>query len=406
MPQSDNMHVSIPDDWDGQTWGIASFCFPDSPRWRAAVRGALYVLGRGRHWDRETGIITAAQAVGVQIEESLAMDCGQYFDRIAVALEQMALFGGCCPSEYTDAPPADIPPLDGDLQEEPGSPPPEGWDTWDEYRANICRYAQGYHEQMLQVLRDIEYYSGLGLVVGGALLAGLLIGIALPWALVAGVASAIALYVSQYSLNELVNEFETCLDDWVCAMYTAETVEGALSALKSAVEGCMAEQAAADLINLMISANWLNLAYSNQLNPADYSQYNPTFCDSCIGEPCENYNLAFGSLIAGDPIDNLGGTFTLLAEPRGGPFTYDTAVIEFDCNIRLELVAYNNWVGGDADSAAVVLNLADEEVYRQPSVNVAPVIGSSWCGNRFSFGSENASPSDFEITLRIINDPC
>jgi hypothetical protein len=52
----------IPDDWDGVTWDCCLLFWPESPQWKAIVRGTLEHLARGRSWDETTGSILDVQA--------------------------------------------------------------------------------------------------------------------------------------------------------------------------------------------------------------------------------------------------------------------------------------------------------------------------------------------------------
>jgi hypothetical protein len=62
------MPYIIPQDWDG-TWACFQIQWPDSPYWRAIMRGMLSDMARGRLWDETTGQVRNAQAIGVQIRE-------------------------------------------------------------------------------------------------------------------------------------------------------------------------------------------------------------------------------------------------------------------------------------------------------------------------------------------------
>lgn len=70
------MRLPIPNDWNEETDGyiLGLVCFPNSLLWRAIVRGQIQVLGYGRLWDEQTGIIKDVQAIGRQIYESF-MTC-------------------------------------------------------------------------------------------------------------------------------------------------------------------------------------------------------------------------------------------------------------------------------------------------------------------------------------------
>lgn len=67
--------LPIPNDWQEQD-GYVLFlvCVPDSQLWRSIARGQIHNLTRGRTWDKQTGSIKAAQAIGWQIYDSL-MTC-------------------------------------------------------------------------------------------------------------------------------------------------------------------------------------------------------------------------------------------------------------------------------------------------------------------------------------------
>lgn len=61
----------IPDDWslaDGE-WQSLCIQWPKSEQWDLLLRSLFYTLSRGREWDRNTGVIKDAQAIGWQIFE-------------------------------------------------------------------------------------------------------------------------------------------------------------------------------------------------------------------------------------------------------------------------------------------------------------------------------------------------
>ncbi len=63
----------IPDDWDEQADGYTFLVAqaPNSPLWRASVRGSLFFLTREYQWDAETGDQAAAAARGKDIFDSI-----------------------------------------------------------------------------------------------------------------------------------------------------------------------------------------------------------------------------------------------------------------------------------------------------------------------------------------------
>lgn len=59
----------IPNDWAGEEWACVIIEWPDSPRWMGLLRGLITTPVRGRFWDGQTGSISDAQAIGLEIEE-------------------------------------------------------------------------------------------------------------------------------------------------------------------------------------------------------------------------------------------------------------------------------------------------------------------------------------------------
>lgn len=83
--------LPIPDDWDEETDGYetAIFCFPNSPDWKATIRGMFFGMAYGPIWDEKTGSIKETQDIFLEMEDSLSMACNAELDRIATAIEAM-----------------------------------------------------------------------------------------------------------------------------------------------------------------------------------------------------------------------------------------------------------------------------------------------------------------------------
>lgn len=85
----------IPDDWDeeGDGQAIAFFCFPNSQKWRAIVRGHLDTFTYGRAWDGKTGrVLDALYGARIVTGSVCIMSCEELnanLDRIASALESI-----------------------------------------------------------------------------------------------------------------------------------------------------------------------------------------------------------------------------------------------------------------------------------------------------------------------------
>lgn len=59
--------ITIPDDWTEGEWSCVVVRWPDSPMWRAILRGFLSTPAVGRYWDEETGSVKDAQSTGFEI---------------------------------------------------------------------------------------------------------------------------------------------------------------------------------------------------------------------------------------------------------------------------------------------------------------------------------------------------
>jgi hypothetical protein len=80
----------IPDDWDGETWDCCLLFWPESPQWKAIVRGTLEHLARGRSWDETTGSILDVQAIAKLIP--LTFDPSPETKQIPEVQDVMACF--------------------------------------------------------------------------------------------------------------------------------------------------------------------------------------------------------------------------------------------------------------------------------------------------------------------------
>jgi len=69
------MYIPDPTKWDGESYCLMTICVPNTDDWIGIVRGKIWELARGRHWNGQTGSIKGAQAVGRLIYKSLCMNC-------------------------------------------------------------------------------------------------------------------------------------------------------------------------------------------------------------------------------------------------------------------------------------------------------------------------------------------
>lgn len=144
---------TIPSDWDGEYCRYA-VCWPNSPQWLAILRGVLVLPSRGRFWDEHTGNILEAQEVirqtydqNLHLKEVL-MACGdEGLASIAISLNKiasamLATSGGCCERGGSGGAPETDPPFVETPETNPDvDPPPNGFDTWEDFFNQKCSVA-------------------------------------------------------------------------------------------------------------------------------------------------------------------------------------------------------------------------------------------------------------------------
>lgn len=239
------MKLPIPQDWNGTDWCRFSICWPDSPLWRGLLMGFITYPKRGRSWDEKTGIITEAQVIGREIEalniplQECLMACNDASE-LAEAIRYLAdklaanagSSSGCCDDEAPNGSP--IPTDDGIIHygdpdnavEEPprDGPPPDGFETWEEYDQHKCNAAHAIVDGLITMFRSWAFWNDIkSIVVGGVIaLAPLFITIP-PAAAVVLVGALVAIFASRTLWANLADEMEENKQDIVCGLYNALT---------------------------------------------------------------------------------------------------------------------------------------------------------------------------------------
>jgi len=119
MPNKERAWL-IPSDWTpGQAW--AGFCiqWPDSFEWKLMLRSLMYTLTRGREWDRDSGVIKDAQAIGWDIFErnhDLLVGCDISGQPSVVYLDRVVYVG--CNQESEDIDMANCGPIPFETRED------------------------------------------------------------------------------------------------------------------------------------------------------------------------------------------------------------------------------------------------------------------------------------------------
>ena len=152
------MKMPIPDDWDGVSFCRYAICWPDSPLWKIVLRGLVTEPTRGYFWDERTGSIIGVLAqirqtmdYNIRLEEVI-MACGDQgikdvataLNKIALVMQQQVIVNAACCSAGGGGsggtgqtqPPITL------VEEGPTTgPPPDGFESWEQFWANKCAVA-------------------------------------------------------------------------------------------------------------------------------------------------------------------------------------------------------------------------------------------------------------------------
>lgn len=161
--------AQIPDDFDGD-YCEYSVCWPSSRQWLAVLRGVLTIPFDGRFWNGNTGSILGAKAQieptlthnlqNIEVIMSCSSDVSNALLQIAAALNNQTAVGGgsgsgCCGGSTGGA--GMYPPNPGGVDttdSDPATdPPPEGYDSWEQYETQRCGVAT-------QIMEDLQTSLG------------------------------------------------------------------------------------------------------------------------------------------------------------------------------------------------------------------------------------------------------
>lgn len=172
MPKDD---VTIPNDWDGETYACYSVMWPKSFLWRSVLNGLIDTAGGGWYYNSLSGnVVQAANAIKATWEynfknEEVVMACNdttnEFLERMALALEGL-LNKPCCSTGGSGIVNAGSrgagisaqPPNGYNEDEVPPDTPPAGFDTWEEYRTHKCNVA---HDIIKNLKIDLLSLSNL-----------------------------------------------------------------------------------------------------------------------------------------------------------------------------------------------------------------------------------------------------
>jgi len=322
----------IPDDWTGEYCRYA-ICWPASEQWLAVLRGVLTLPARGRFWDEHTGTITEAQEViretfdnNLHLREVI-MACGdEGLNEIAQALLSISLSmqrQGCCDNIGSGGQGSTAPPFDPVEQGDPiMDPPPEGFDTWEDFLNQKCAIAWNIVEQLENDMGNMVIIQITGSTLSGL---GALIAITIitpiPFDDIIAIAAFLLSIGSTIVIStalDIINNNEEVL---VCALYNGTNAQSShdmfLSEFNALVDSGVSDPienfAVKQFVAYMIGSPVTNRLYTKDLTKVWPSRI-CTDCPEC--EPVI-WDFEDETVQGWSAVSSLPGCFGLTQPPLG-----------------------------------------------------------------------------------------
>lgn len=447
------MKLPIPQDWDGETWCRWSICWPQSEGWEGILRGFITLPQRGWTWDERIGSILAVQETGRQITaeniplNGVFMACNDTelvsaFNDIALALRYLAdrqfakpCCGGGAPGtvgEGSGGAGPSQPPFNPSTPGNPDvDPPPDGFDSWEDFFTQKCAVAINIVETLEDDLGELAVRTLIGISVE-AVAAIIVIAISTPVPfddilVIAGLLLSVAAEIVLTSALNIVNENE---HELICALYNGTNSQSSrsmfLDAFGSLVDGSGIDPVEGFAIKTVM-AYFVGASVTNRLYVKDLTRtWSGGDCSDCV--PCcfeFQIGLQGWSVVAVGPnfehpvtgsVSHVAGSMRLdLAQSGESEYAGARSPL-LDCDL--------------AEGAALCVNVSDSSagsfnnyisvVIDDVEINVAALTGtatgvsnydlSAYAGQtlqRIFLGFSRAAAGTFVKVTRVgICDPC
>lgn len=344
------MQVPMPDDWDGESFCRWAVCWPDSIKWKAILSGLLESPTQGRFWDFETGNFLDLRALfrpayDYNFElKGVLMACqdqaiAEALQAIATALTNQTTGGGgatinqsinCCEETIINVGGGVQGSVPGDEEtgDTPiyGSVPPIGLPTGEfppefpdlaTYQQDKCEMANLMIDNIITQLRAFSFLPLVNSTALAALVAASVFGIiTLPVTIIPLiVAMMIILGTSAFYLDQFADYMADNREEWVCALFQADSSEGAITAVVELIQTGIAFLSITGPIAVAVKAIVLALFNSDTVNKlfqyTAHAIYEGADCSSCVStEGCFDFE-AEQDLLGWTVIDQSGGTVDL-----------------------------------------------------------------------------------------------
>lgn len=169
--------------------------------------------------------------------------------------------------------------------------PPEGWETWDDWRVQKCISAQKLIDDVIDRLGDMNAAVGAGIVLNfAAVMAMMIVGAFVPPIVIV---LAIAALLAQLGISALTTEGTLWLSDAkqdiVCAIFTADSILDARTAVMEYIDDNWDVEGSPAVIKYML--NWWALSHIFDGNMPGYDdwkgEYSASYCEDCTEPPIE-----------------------------------------------------------------------------------------------------------------------
>lgn len=252
------MEPPIPKDWDGVSFCRYAVCWPDSDEWKAILYGLLEMPNYGRFWDFKTGNFLLlrnqfreAYDYNFNLKEVI-MACGDNgLTEVATALEHIAIALNaqatatatasvqCCDQKGSGGGGTTAPPYNPTTPGDPETdPPPDGFETWEEFLSDKCAIAWDIVETLQADLGQIALtnLTNIGTTALATILA-VALATPIPFDDVIALAAFLLSIAAEVVVATALDILNDHLEELACELYNGTNAQSSRSNFLSAYGG-------------------------------------------------------------------------------------------------------------------------------------------------------------------------
>jgi hypothetical protein len=252
----------------------------------AEYHDSYYLCANNEEWD-------TLQAIVAQLEGKMAT-CEDFLEQLQCICESLRRVASAAkwPAGGTYEGQPDHDDYQSGVEENEGDPP-EGFDTWDEWRVMKCKSAQKLIDDVVNALQRLQLTSAAGGTITFIALQTAILGLTItpPVAVALALVEILAITFTALAIEEVIDWVLLHKQSLVCAIYTAPTEEAAQAALENYIAtyyDCVMSYPAVSY--------WLNHKVVSQAfdgTMPDYetwqANYSEAYCEACA----EAYTFEF-----------------------------------------------------------------------------------------------------------------